>query len=189
MSQPVITKSPTGTDRNARQPETTNAGRRPRRSRWRARTVRALGAVAVCTALAMGSGTPVVSNAAGAVDTTSVAVADSAVLNNWNLIAQTQTIPLRPTAHGQMRGMAMVQGAVYDAVNAIDRTHQPYLLEVDALGIDPTASYGAAIATAAHHVLVAIVAADPNGRSRRRLPGDARQHPGRAQRSRRHCRR
>jgi hypothetical protein len=116
-----------------------------------------LAAVAVCTALAVGSGTPVVSGAAGAVDAASVTVADSAVLNDWNLIAQTQTIPLRPTAHGQTRGMAMVQGAVYDAVNAIDRGHEPYLLDVDALGIDPSASYGAAIATAAHHVLVAIV--------------------------------
>ena len=57
----------------------------------------------------------------------------------------------------------MVQGAVYDAVNAIDRRHQPYLLDVDALDIDPSASYGAAIATAAHHVLVAIVPAGQVG--------------------------
>ena len=83
--------------------------------------------------------------------------ADSAVLNSWNMIAQSQTIPLRPTAHGQTRGIAMVQGAVYDAVNAIDRGHQPYLVDVDTLDIDASASYGAAIATAAHHVLVAIV--------------------------------
>ena len=83
--------------------------------------------------------------------------AEADVLNDWNLIAQTQTIPLRPTAHGQTRGIAMVQGAVYDAVNAIDRGYQPYLLDVDALGIEPFGSYDAAIATAAHHVLVAIV--------------------------------
>jgi hypothetical protein len=53
----------------------------------------------------------------------------------------------------------MVQGAVYDAVNAIHRGYQPYLLDVADLDIDPSASYGAAIATAAHHVLVAIVPA------------------------------
>lgn len=53
----------------------------------------------------------------------------------------------------------MVQGAVYDAVNAIDRGHQSYLLDVDAVDIDPRASYDAAIATAAHHVLVEIVPA------------------------------
>ena len=52
----------------------------------------------------------------------------------------------------------MVQGAVYDAVNAIDRGHQPYLLDVDDVGAQPFASQDAAVATAAHHVLVAIVA-------------------------------
>ena len=49
----------------------------------------------------------------------------------WNAIAQAETVLLRPTAHGQMRGMAMVQGAVYDAVNAIDRSRKPYLLDLD----------------------------------------------------------
>ncbi len=52
----------------------------------------------------------------------------------------------------------MVQGAVYDAVNAIDRGHQPYLLNVKALAVQPWASADAAIATAAHHVLVELVA-------------------------------
>ena len=92
---------------------------------------------------------------AGAAESPSAA--DSTVLNQWNLIAQSQAIALRPTAHGQLRGMAMVQGAVYDAVNAIDRGHEPYLVDVGALDIDATASYGAAIATAAHHVLLEIV--------------------------------
>ena len=83
----------------------------------------------------------------------------------------------------------MVQGAVYDAVNAIDRGHQPYLLDVEALGIEPAASYDAAIATAAHHVLVAIVAGGPSGRPRRRLRGDAGGHPRRPERGRRRRRR
>ncbi len=82
---------------------------------------------------------------------------DTGVLRAWNLIAQQHTIPLRPTAHGQTRGIAMVQGAVYDAVNAIDRGHQSYLVDVEALDIDSAASVDAAIATAAHHVLVGIV--------------------------------
>jgi hypothetical protein len=81
----------------------------------------------------------------------------SDVLRAWNLTAQQYTIPLRPTAHGQVRGIAMVQGAVYDAVNAVDRARRSYLVDVAALGIDPVASVDAAIATAAHHVLVAIV--------------------------------
>jgi hypothetical protein len=53
----------------------------------------------------------------------------------------------------------MVAGAVYDAVNAIDRGHEPYLLDLDALGIARGASTDAAVATAAHHVLVALAPA------------------------------
>jgi hypothetical protein len=49
---------------------------------------------------------------------------------------------------------AMVQGAVYDAVNAIDGTHEPYLDGVPAAS--PSASMDAAVATAAHHVLVGL---------------------------------
>jgi hypothetical protein len=78
------------------------------------------------------------------------------VLNHWNVIAQSQTIPLRPTAHGQTRGIAMVQGAVYDAVNALDPDYRPYLLDLAALRAQPFGSRDAAIATAAHHVLVDI---------------------------------
>jgi hypothetical protein len=78
------------------------------------------------------------------------------VLLEWNLRAQGMTTALRPTAHGQTRGIAMVAGAVYDAVNAIDRGYQPYLLDVRSLKIKRWASIDAAIATAAHHVLVAL---------------------------------
>ena len=52
--------------------------------------------------------------------------------------------------------LAMVHGAIYDAVNAIDGRHQPYLLKIHA---PPTASQAAAAATAAHNVLVGIVPA------------------------------
>ena len=86
------------------------------------------------------------------------AVAQADVLNDWNVIAQNHAITLRPTAHGQTRGIAMVQGAVYDAVNAIDRGRRPYLLNLTAVGAQPWASGDAAIATAAHHVLVTLVA-------------------------------
>ena len=47
--------------------------------------------------------------------------------------------------------MAMVQGAVYDAVNSIDGGHEPF---VDGLpAASPTASMDAAVATAAYRVL------------------------------------
>lgn len=55
--------------------------------------------------------------------------------------------------------LAMAQGAVYDAVNAIDGGHVPYL---DGLPSAPaSASKAAAAATAAHHVLVGLVPALP----------------------------
>ena len=54
--------------------------------------------------------------------------------------------------------LAIVQGAVYDAVNAIKGGHDPYLKGLKA----PTsASKGAAAATAAHHVLVGLVDQTP----------------------------
>lgn len=50
--------------------------------------------------------------------------------------------------------LAMVHGAIYDAVNAIDRGHQPYLVAPPAM---PWDSQDAAAATAAYRVLVGIV--------------------------------
>ena len=78
----------------------------------------------------------------------------------------------------------MVQGAVYDAVNAIDRGHQPYLLDLDASASQPFGLAGCGVATAAHDVLVAIVAAGPGGRLSTPRTGDARRHPGRPTRPR-----
>jgi hypothetical protein len=85
-------------------------------------------------------------------------VAHADVVGDWNVLAQNEAVLTRPTAHGQARSMAMVQGAVYDAVNAVVQTHQPYLLDLDDVDVQPFASQDAAVATAAHHVLVAIVA-------------------------------
>jgi hypothetical protein len=61
-----------------------------------------------------------------------------------------QVPPIAPVS------LAMVQAAIYDAVNAIDGTHNGYLLNIHA---PPDASQAAAAATAAHHVLVGIVPA------------------------------
>ena len=90
-------------------------------------------------------------------------VARADVISEWNAFAQAQTIPIRPTAHGESRGMAMVAGAVYDAVNALDPDYRPYLLDLDALHAQPFGSQAAAIATAAHDVLVKIVPAGQVG--------------------------
>jgi hypothetical protein len=53
--------------------------------------------------------------------------------------------------------LAMVQAAVYDAVNAIERGHEPYLRGLPRASRH--ASKAAAAATAAHHVLVGLVPA------------------------------
>ena len=53
--------------------------------------------------------------------------------------------------------LAMVQVAVYDAVNAIDGGHEPYVDDLPAAS--GSASKAAAAATAAHHLLVGLVPA------------------------------
>ena len=127
---------------------------------------------------------------ATALTLTSVAAAGRAgsaqqagAVSAWNAIAQAETTLLRPTAHGQMRGMAMVQGAVYDAVNAIDRSRKPYLLDVDEVRAGRLASQDAAAATAAYHVLRAITPETETRGSRHRLHGDACVDSGRAARA------
>ena len=87
---------------------------------------------------------------------------EDAVLD-WNLYA-VQALINGPTATPPGVGqpvpvsvlhLAMVQGAVYDAVNMIDGGHEPYL---DGLPSAPaSASKAAAVATAAHDVLVGMV--------------------------------
>jgi PAP2 superfamily len=61
-----------------------------------------------------------------------------------------QVPPLAPV------NLAIVHAAIYDAVNAIDGTHEPYLLDIHA---PKDASQAAAAATAAHGVLVGLVPA------------------------------
>ena len=55
--------------------------------------------------------------------------------------------------------MAMVHGAIYDAVNAIDGGYQPFLPDLQPAS--PSASVDAAVATAAHDVLVGLVTDPP----------------------------
>lgn len=76
----------------------------------------------------------------------------------WNEIA-TRTLSEFPPAAGVIHlNMAMSQGAVYDAVNSIERTHRPYLLWTR---FHRRASTDAAAATAAYRVLSDIVASVP----------------------------
>jgi hypothetical protein len=81
---------------------------------------------------------------------------------NWNRIAADTLVAFPPAAGGAppalQVNMAMTHGAVYDAVNAIEPRHWPYLL---ATRFDPAASQQAAAATAAYRVLSNVVSTVP----------------------------
>src|SRR5215211_8209280 len=89
--------------------------------------------------------------------------ADASAVTQWNLIAVNTLIGLPPPAGGaapsSQINIAMVQGAVYDAVNAITPKHyRPYLLD---RRFGNKASDEAAVATAAYLVLKNIVETVP----------------------------
>jgi PAP2 superfamily len=82
----------------------------------------------------------------------SPAVARADAVTDWNGYATTAIVAnARQLPQVSPLSYAMVQGAVYDAVNAIDRRHQPYLVMAAA---NPGDSKDAAAATAAFRVLV-----------------------------------
>jgi len=117
----------------------------------RSSTRRALGLIAACATVLL----PAVSARADTV-TDNMAI-------DWNAIASTAIMAAPPQGAGQPPhaaplSLAMVQGAVYDAVNAIDGGYQAYLVAPPA---NPGASKDAAAATAAFCVLVGSSDDDP----------------------------
>jgi PAP2 superfamily len=92
----------------------------------------------------------------------SPAVVRANAVSDWNLIASNTLVAFPAPAGGAASAlqvnMAMPQGAVYDAVNAIEPRHQPYLLTTH---FPTTASKEAAVATAAYMVLSNIVQTVP----------------------------
>ena len=84
----------------------------------------------------------------------SPAAARADAVTDWNNIANTAIFSTGPTAHSAVLSTAMVQGAVYDAVNAIAGGYDPYLPTPAA---DPMYSMDAAAATAAFRVAAALV--------------------------------
>ena len=84
------------------------------------------------------------------------AVARGDAVTEWNINASSAIFAAGPTAHASTLSFAMVQGAVYDAVNGIEGGYQPYLVKPAA---SPGDSKDAAVATAAYRVLVAVVPA------------------------------
>lgn len=73
---------------------------------------------------------------------------------NRNLLAIVRTPGAQPGTIHPTRSFAIMHAAIYDAVNAIDGTHHPYLVQLQ--GVSPSASQEAAAASAAHEVLIAL---------------------------------
>jgi hypothetical protein len=72
----------------------------------------------------------------------------------WNriLLGLVRTPGVQPATVHPTRSFAVMHAAIYDAVNAIDRTHQPYLVHLDRVG--RRVSQEVAADAAAHQVLV-----------------------------------
>ena len=68
----------------------------------------------------------------------------------WNrtLLLIVRTPGAQPATVHPTRTFAIMHAAIYDAVNAIDRTHKPYLVHLS--GVSQSASQDAAAAAAAH---------------------------------------
>jgi hypothetical protein len=81
-------------------------------------------------------------------------VAHADAVTQWNVIASDAIVTkaAQPPAVSAL-SYAIVQGAVYDAVNAIERTHRPYFVAPPA---NPWDSKEAAVASAAYNVLKAL---------------------------------
>jgi hypothetical protein len=75
-------------------------------------------------------------------------------VTKWNLVATNAALAAGQSPPLQTRTYAIVHVAIHDALNAIDRRNGPYALEMRAA---PGASTTAAVATAAHDTLVALV--------------------------------
>jgi len=85
----------------------------------------------------------------------SAAAQDNPVIQ-WNkaLLAIVRTPGAQPATVHPTRSFAVMHAAMYDAVNAIDGTHDPYLVRLER--ISSHASQDAAAASSAHEVLMAL---------------------------------
>ena len=72
----------------------------------------------------------------------------------WNrtLLVIVRTHGAQPATIHPTRSFAVLHAAIYDAVNAIDRTHKPYVVGLNR--VSPLASQESAASAAAHEVLV-----------------------------------
>src|SRR5215468_1285515 len=106
-------------------------------------------ALVVCAMLATAFGSE-----AFAQDSLAAATGNPVVEWNRTLLVIVRTKSAQPVTVHPTRSFAIMHAAIYDAVNAIDRSHQPYLVELSR--VPATASQEAAVSVAAHDVLSAL---------------------------------
>ena len=105
------------------------------------------------TSLALMCATPLVYSASSYADS-AVGPADEVIQWNKTLLTIVRTPGAQPATIHPTRSFAIVHAAIYDAVNAIDATHKPYLVRVER--VSAHASQEAAVAAAAHETLIAL---------------------------------
>ena len=91
---------------------------------------------------------------AAAQDRSGVATVNPVIEWNRTLLGIVRTKGAQPATVHPTRSFAILHTAIYDAVNAIDRSHEPYLVELSR--VPATASQEAAASVAAHDVLSAL---------------------------------
>ncbi|MBS0422069.1 MAG: vanadium-dependent haloperoxidase [Proteobacteria bacterium] len=79
---------------------------------------------------------------------------DEVVQWNKTLLSIVRMKGAQPATLHPTRSFAMLHVAIYDAVNSIEPTHKPYLVHIER--VSPHASRRAAIASAAHEILVTL---------------------------------
>jgi PAP2 superfamily len=105
------------------------------------------------TSLALMCATPLIYSASSYADS-AVGPADEVIQWNKTLLTIVRTPGAQPATVHPTRSFAIMHAAVYDAVNAIDATHKPYLVRVE--HVSAHASQEAAVAAAAHETLITL---------------------------------
>lgn len=100
----------------------------------------------MCAALLVYGAPSIADSAVGSVD--------EAIQWNKTLLTIVRTPGAQPATVHPTRSFAVMHAAIYDAVNAIDATHKPYLVRVE--HVSPHASQEAAAAAAAHETLITL---------------------------------
>jgi hypothetical protein len=112
----------------------------------------ALLVVTLCNAAATAA--VIVPNDQGAIATVNTSTPNPVIEWNRTLLAIVRTPGAQPATIHSTRSFAMLHAAIFDAVNAIDRTYEPYALRIQ--HVSQKASPFAAADQAAHDVLVAL---------------------------------